>query len=122
MLPDLGAEAIKAVLAPVVAGDAVLCSDGAEAYAAFAAGHGLHHEPVNLAAGIRVRDGAFHIRNVNAYHGRLKGRMGRFNGVATRYLPNYLGWRRTLERTPDPSASRTWLLAAAQPIPTANAN
>ena len=122
VLPDLGAEAIKAVLAPVVAGDAVLCSDGAKAYAAFAAGHGLHHEPVNLAAGIRVREGAFHIQNVNAYHGRLKGWRGRFNGVATRHLPNYLGWRRTLERTPDLSASRTWLLAAAQPIPTANAN
>src|SRR5215213_6761547 len=122
VLPGLGAEAIKAVLAPVVAGDAVLCSDGAKAYAAFAAGHGLHHEPVNLAAGIRVRDGAFHIQNVNAYHGRLKGWMGRFNGVATRYLPNYLGWRRTLERAPEPSASRTWLLAAARPISTVSAN
>jgi transposase-like protein len=120
--PDLGAEAIKAALAPVVAGDAVPCSDGAEAYAALAAGHGLHHEPVALAAGIRVREGASHIRNVNAYHGRLKGWMGRFDGVATRHLPSYLGWRRTLERTPDPSASRTWLPAAAQPIPTANAN
>ena len=81
-----------------------------------------HHEPVNLAAGIRVRDGAFHVQNVNAYHGRLKGWMGRFNGVATRYLPNYLGWRRTLERAPEPSASKTWLLAAARPSPTANAN
>jgi transposase-like protein len=119
VLPDLGADAIAAALGPVVAGDAVLCSDGAKA---FAAGHGLHHEPLNLAAGVRVRDGAFHIQNVNAYHGRLKGWMGRFNGVATRYLPTYLGWRRTLERAPDPSASRTWLLAAARPIPTANAN
>src|SRR3954470_21634390 len=53
---------------------------------------------------------------------RLKGWMGRFNGVATRYLPSYLGWRRTLKRAPEPSASRTWLLAAARPIPTANAN
>src|SRR5690349_20254502 len=122
VLPDLGAEAIAAALGPAVAGDAVLCSDGAKAYAAFAAGHGLHHEPVNLAAGIRVRDGAFHIQNVNAYHGRLKGWMGRFNGVATRYLPNYLGWRRTLERALEPSASKTWLLAAVQPIPTTNAN
>jgi transposase-like protein len=122
VLPDLGAEAIEAVLGPVVAGDAVLCSDGAKAYAAFAAGHGVRHEPVNLAAGIRVRDGAFHIQNVNAYHRRLKGWMGRFNGVATRYLPNYLGWRRTLERAPEPSASKTWVLAAAQQIPTANAN
>ena len=87
VLPDLGAEAIGAALAPVVAGDAVLCSDGAKAYAAFAAEHGLRHEPINIAAGVRVRDGAFHIQNVNAYHGRLKGWMGRFNGVATRYLP-----------------------------------
>ena len=122
VLPGLGADAIAAALAPVVARDAVLCSDGAKAYAAFAAGHGVRHEPVNLAAGIRVRDGAFHIQNVNAYHGRLKGWMGRFNGVATRYLPNYLGWRRTLERAPEPSASKTWVLAAAQQIPTANAN
>jgi hypothetical protein len=121
VLPDLGAEAVEAALASVVAGDAVLCSDGAKACAAFAAGHGPHHEPVNLAAGIRVRDGAFHIQNVNAYHGRLKGWMGRFNGVATRHLPNYLGWRRTLERAPNPSASKTWVLAAARQISTANA-
>src|SRR5918911_681162 len=122
VLPDLGAEAIAAALGPVVAEDAVLCSDGAKAYAAFAAERGIRHEPVNLAAGVRVREGAFHVQNVNAYHGRLKGWMGRFNGVATRYLPNYLGWRRTLERAPEPSASKTWLLAAAQPISTANAN
>src|SRR3954464_3828009 len=122
VLPDLGAEAIKAALAPVVAEDAVLCSDGAKAYATFAAERGIRHEPINVAAGVRVRDGAFHIQNVNAYHGRLKGWMGRFNGVATRHLPNYLGWRRTLERAPEPSASKTWLLAAAQQIPTTNAN
>src|SRR3954447_20985100 len=114
VLPDLGADAITAALGPVVAGDAVLCSDGAKAYAAFAAERGIRHEPINVAAGIRVRDGAFHIQNVNAYHGRLKGWMGRFNGVATRYLANYLGWRRTLERAAEPSASRTWLLAAAR--------
>ena len=105
-----------------MAPDAVLCSDGAKAYASFAAQHGLHHEPINIAAGVRVRAGAFHIQNVNAYHGRLKGWMGRFNGVATRYLPNYLGWRRTLERAPEPSAAKTWLLAAARPTSTANAN
>src|ERR671932_758084 len=122
VLPDLGAAAVGAALAPVVAGDAVLGSDGAEAYAAFAAEHGLHHEPVNLAAGIRVREGASQVQNVNAYHGRLKGWMGRSNGVATRYLPHYLGWRRPLERAPEPSASKTWLLAAARPIPTTNAN
>jgi len=122
VLPDLGAAAIGAALGPVVAGDAVLCSDGAKAYATFAAERGICHEPINVAAGVRVRDGAFHIQNVNAYHGRLKGWMGRFNGVATRYLPTYLGWRRTLERAPEPSVAKTWLLAAARPLPTSNAN
>src|SRR3954447_13154739 len=120
VLPDLGADAITAALGPEVAGDAVLCSDGAKPYAASAAERGIRHEPINVAAGVRVRDGAF--QNVNAYHGRLKGWMGRFNGVATRYLANYLGWRRTLERAAEPSASRTWLLAAARSTATANAN
>ncbi len=58
----------------------------------------MAHTPVNLSAGIRVIDHAFHIQNVNAYHGRLKGWMSRFHGVATKYLPNYLGWRRCLGR------------------------
>jgi transposase-like protein len=122
VLPDLGADAIGVALGPAIAGDAVLCSDGAKAYAAFATLRGNRHEPINVAAGVRVRDGAFHIQNVNAYHGRLKGWMGRFNGVATRYLPNYLGWRRALERAPEPSVAKTWLLAAVRPISTSNAN
>ena len=46
----------------------------------------------------RRRGGAFHIQNVNAYHSRLKNWMARFHGVATKYLVNYLGWRRMLER------------------------
>jgi hypothetical protein len=35
--------------------------------------------------------------NVNAYHSRLKEWLRRFHGVATKNLPNYLGWCRTLE-------------------------
>jgi hypothetical protein len=38
----------------------------------------------------------FHINNVNAYHSRLKEWLRPF-GVATKNLPHYLGWRRTLE-------------------------
>jgi hypothetical protein len=49
-----------------------------------------------------VVKGIFHIQNVNAYHSRLKGWMERFHGVATRYLPNHLGWRRFLERLSAP--------------------
>jgi len=34
---------------------------------------------------------------VNAYHQRFRQWLRRFHGVASRYLPNYLGWRRALE-------------------------
>ena len=52
-----------------------------------------------------------HINNVNAYHSRLKEWMRRFHGVATRNLPNYLGWRRALEAGAGADPHR-WLLGA----------
>jgi len=36
--------------------------------------------------------GIFHIQNVNNFHSRLKGWVRKFNGVATKYLQNYLAW------------------------------
>ncbi len=90
--------AVRTVLEPVVDPDAVLCSDGNAIYRCFAEQAHLAHKPVNLSAGIRVVDNAFHIQNVNAYDSRLKVWMIRFHGVATKYLSNYLGWRRCLER------------------------
>ena len=42
-------------------------------------------------------NGAIHVQNVNAYHGRLKQWLQRFHGVATGYLDNYLGWFRALD-------------------------
>lgn len=43
--------------------------------------------------------GAWHIQNVNSNHGRFKGWMRCFHGVATSCLENYLGWFRALDRT-----------------------
>lgn len=37
------------------------------------------------------------IQNVNSYHSRLKKWMGRFNGVATKYLQHYLAWFRYID-------------------------
>ena len=48
----------------------------------------------------RVKNG-FHIQNVNAYASRLKSWMVPFKGVASKYLANYLGWRRMIEREGD---------------------
>ncbi|MGK5034725.1 IS1595 family transposase, partial [Janthinobacterium sp. LB3P118] len=57
---------------------------------------GLSHQAVNVRAGIRVQ-GAAHVQNVNAYHSRLRGWLRIFHGVASHYLPNYLGWRWILD-------------------------
>jgi len=78
--------------------DALLVSDGHRAYKAFCDAEGITHETVNLSKGQRISKGAYHIQNVNAYHSRFKNWLMHFHGVATKYLPNYLGWRRSLEQ------------------------
>jgi transposase-like protein len=88
--------ALVAALKPFVPTDIVLCTDGSGALAAAARQLGVEHHAVNLSAGVRV-NGAWHIQNVNAYHSRLKTWVRKFNGVATRYLANYMGWFRTLD-------------------------
>lgn len=86
------------ILRQIVAVDAVLCTDGGASLKAAARQVGIAHRALNLSAGIRVLAGVYHIQNVNAYDSRLKAWMKHFHGVATKYLENYLGWRRGLER------------------------
>lgn len=83
---------LRRCLSPVLADDTLLVSDGNASYRYFARDTGISHEAVNIRQGIRVR-GAIHVQNVNAYHSRFRIWMSRFHGVATHYLPNYLGWR-----------------------------
>jgi hypothetical protein len=99
VLPKVNRKSVTAVLEPVLKADGtILCTDAAPVYRAFAKASGIYHRQVNIKAGKRVAGVLFHVQNVNAYHSRLKGWMRRFRGVATRYLPNYLGWRRALDR------------------------
>jgi hypothetical protein len=83
-------------LAPVLDHDVLLVTDGNATYRAFAREAGFTHAAVNLRAGVRTR-GAVHVQNVNAYHGRFHQWLSRFNGIATRYLRNYLAWRQVLD-------------------------
>jgi transposase-like protein len=87
---------LQRCLPPVIAPDILLVTDGHPAYPAFAREAGISHRAVNLAAGVRVA-GPLHVQNVNAYHSRFKQWLRRFHGVASRYLPNYLGWRWALD-------------------------
>ena len=94
---------------------ALLVTDANAAYRAFSRKHGIAHEAVNLRAGVRVRranGSAIHVQNVNAYHGRFKGWLRRFHGVASRYLPNYLGWQWALDGGRIGSAEQLFRIAA----------
>jgi transposase-like protein len=84
-------------LRPVLAPDTLLVTDANKAYQAFARQQGISHQYVNVSAGEHVR-GAVHVQNVNGYHSRFHKWLRRFNGVATRYLPNYLGWLWAIDR------------------------
>jgi len=87
-------------LLPRLGPQALLVTDANAAYRAFASRHGIAHQAVNARAGGRLRqtvEGAIHVQNVNAYHSRFKQWLMWFRGVASRYLSNYLGWRRVLD-------------------------
>ena len=92
-------------LLPVLDQDVLLVTDAHAAYRSFAREACITHESVNLRQGERVR-GAVHVQNVNGYHRRFRQWLARFNGVASRYLPNYLGWRWALDggRISEPDA------------------
>ena len=105
-------EDIRGALRPILPADTVLCTDGSTALAAAARELGVEHQAINVAAGVRVR-GAWHVQNVNAFGSRLREWMRRFKGIATKYLDSYLGWFRTLDRSPGFSPYPASLLALA---------
>ncbi|MCP3032487.1 IS1595 family transposase [Halobacillus sp. A1] len=74
----------------------VLCTDAWRAFKTYAFDNGMAIYQFKSDGKIRTK-GLYHIQNVNNYHRRLKGWIQRFNGVATKYLNNYLTWFQVLE-------------------------
>ncbi|AMQ07046.1 IS1595 family transposase [Sporosarcina psychrophila] len=92
------AEEIDTVIGEYIHPSALLCTDTATNYKMFAKIKGLKHETVNeRQKQQRVKKGIYHIQHVNNFHNRLKSWMVRFQGVATKYLDNYLYWFRWLD-------------------------
>ena len=112
VLSDSRKAAVIEVLRPLLPPDAVVCTDGGGSVGQSVKDLGLEHHPVVTSFGTHAI-GAWHIQNVNSYHGRFKGWMHRFNGVATRHLENYLGWFRALDRAPRTAAQPAYLLTLA---------
>lgn len=101
MLDGVDAQALTNGLRPALGKDAVLSSDGNASYRIAAQTLGI--EAGYFVASYHGPGGkdSWHVQNVNAYDSRLKGWMGRFKGVATKYLHHYLGWRRLIDRFKD---------------------
>ena len=112
VLPRLNRVSIAAALGGVVTPANEFCCDGGTAIVAFArrAGIAAHILPMPGKPNPQAPD--FHLNNVNAYHSRLKDWLRRFHGVATKNLPNYLGWRRTLEALGQNANSAAMILGA----------
>ncbi|HIJ82766.1 MAG: hypothetical protein HW380_1878 [Magnetococcales bacterium] len=118
VLKGIDAKNLGDALKPIIGKDTLLCTDGSKAFKAMAKEAGIPHQALNIKAGVRVKEKIFHIQNVNAYDSRLKGWMRRFNGVATRYLDSYLGWRRFFECHKDEVHNpKSWLIEAIGPVP-----
>lgn len=91
VVPDSSAASVKAVLEPVLATDSILVTDAGACFSKFADEVGVTHEALNQTKGERVR-GDLHIQTVNGLHQRCKEFLGKFHGVATKYLDNYIRW------------------------------
>ena len=112
VLPKLNRVSIAAALGGVVTPANQFCCDGGTAIVAFAKKAGIPAHVLPAPGNPSPEAPHLHINNVNAYHSRLKGWMRRFQGVATKNLPNYLGWRRTLEALGADAKPQDWILGA----------
>lgn len=98
ILSDKSSKAICAVLDNKIDKDNVLCIDGGNALFGYANARHIPYKIMPPGRYVHEKDPIFHIQNVNAYHSRLKSWIRKFNGVATKYLSNYLGWRKMYEQ------------------------
>lgn len=113
VLPRLDTASVTAALGSVITRPAELCCDGGSAIRAFARRARVTFHVLPAPGGPLPDAPKLHINNVNAYHSRLKEWMRRFHGVATKNLPSYLSWRRTIEALSAASTTEAWIMGAA---------
>lgn len=112
VLAKLDRVSIATALCGVVTPANEFCCDGGTAIVAFARRAGIAAHVLPKPGKPTRQAPNYHLNNVNAYHSRLKEWLRRFHGVATKNLPNYLGWRRTLEALGDNATAAKMILGA----------
>lgn len=71
--------------------DSILCTDSHKSYIQFAEDMELEHKRIKRG---KHKEDIYHIQHINSLHSNLKRWMSRFNGVATKYLSNYMKWHK----------------------------
>ncbi len=114
VLDSANAKEIGKVISPLIDEDILLCTDGNRIYQAFSKTFKLTHKIINASAGEHIKEGAYHIQNVNAYDSRLKNWIRHFHGISTKYLESYLGWMRMLDRESDLTPQKVLAMSAGR--------
>jgi transposase-like protein len=77
----------------------ILCTDGHASFKGFALDNNIEHHVLKANLKQFVKQGKFHIQNINSLHSRLKSWINiDLYGVSTKYLQNYLNWFRLKEK------------------------
>lgn len=88
------ASTLKSVIKP---GETVLCTDTHSAFINLEKTLNVPAKRFVASRDGHVRDKIYHVQSVNHYHERLSSWIcRRLRGVATKYLPYYLGWMRLM--------------------------
>ena len=82
-------KALDRVLGGRISPESTLCSDEDASYDGFARSNGISLVKIK---GGKKSVGTFNIQRINSYHSQLRLFIGRFKGVSTKYLNNYLIW------------------------------
>ena len=82
---------IKKVLDGKLEKGSVLCTDAHRSYTAYAKAANIEHHTIKASAK-EYKRGNYHVQHVNYIASDLKQWIGKFNGVSTKYLQNYLNW------------------------------
>ncbi|MGV8892333.1 MAG: IS1595 family transposase [Burkholderiaceae bacterium] len=112
VLDGISKKEITEALRQALSTDVVLSTDGNASYRYAAKKLGIRAGYFVAGKNGHGGTGMWHVQNVNAYDARLKNWMHRFLGVATKYLDNYLGWRRLLDRCKDMVTPQQFLFHA----------
>ena len=91
-IADAGQTAISGALLPVMARDAVLCTDGHATYERIAKDERIPHFALNAGRRSKRTPSSHHINTVNALIGRFRAFMQPFCGPASKNLAAYGRW------------------------------